>query len=315
MILLRLRKQAVKFRPVSKAGRQYLDLAGQRVARYRLPCDSLPVPAFGVPTSAPPAMSASDPDELPDGTVTLIALHGNGGGAHRFVRVAPYMPADVRLVAVTLPGFADRPADPGITSLGGFADALASLAELEPRPRVVLGHGIGGSIALELVQERAELVDGLILHAPVGARLDRRVFPRLMALPGARALGKRLFASRQLRPLFRRLLFSRAIPPAYLDRFFEEYRTCSVFSQMFDLISPTWFRSLRPVDLPSGLLWGEDERLLTVDQIDDYRRLLPQAIVRRVPGWGHFPMVDRPESYAAEIAALARDVVRPEQPS
>jgi pimeloyl-ACP methyl ester carboxylesterase len=247
--------------------------------------------------------------DLPAGrVVTLVAVHGNGGGAHRFARVAPLMPSDVALVAVTLPGFAAVPADPSLRSLADFARHLAALVAPMPRPRIVLGHGIGGSIALELVQRQAELVDGLILHAPVGTRLERRIFPRLMAIPGARALGRRLFASRLLRPLVRRLLFSRAVPPDYLDRFFEEYRQCSVFSQMFDLITPAWFRGLRPTELPAVLLWGEDERLLAVDQVDDYRALLPRAATRRVPGWGHFPMIERPDEYAAEIASLARSL-------
>jgi pimeloyl-ACP methyl ester carboxylesterase len=224
------------------------------------------------------------------------------------------MPPDVRLVAVTLPGFADRPADPAIRSLADFADALGRLMEAEPRPRIVLGHGIGGSIALEMIQDRAASLDGLILHAPVGTRLERRLFPRLMAVPGARALGRRLFAARLLRPIWRRVLFSRTIPRAYLDRFFEEYGQCAVFSQMFDLITPTWFRGLRPIDLPSALLWGEDERLLTVDQVDDYRRLLPRALVRRVPGWGHFPMIEQPAGYAREIAVLARTILDREPP-
>ena len=225
------------------------------------------------------------------------------------------MPADVSLVAVTLPGFANVPADPSLRSLTDFAARLASLVAPRPRPRIILGHGIGGSVALELVQRQADLVDGLILHAPVGTRLDRRLFPRLMAIPGARSPGRRLFASRPLRPILRRLLFSRAVPPQYVNRFFEEYRECSGFSQMFDQITPTWFRSLRTVELPSALLWGEAERLLAVDQIDDYRALLPQATPRRVPGWGHFPMVERPDEYAAEISRLARMLVRVEVPA
>ena len=40
-------------------------------------------------------------------------------------------------------------------------------------------------------------------------------------------------------------------------RFFGEYRTCSVFGQMFDLITPGWFRGLGPTDLPAALRWGE----------------------------------------------------------
>ncbi len=248
---------------------------------------------------------------LPDGTlpsprvITVVAVHGNGGGAHRFARVVGQMPPGVRLVPITLPGFARVPRDPSFRSLADYADALAALVRAEPRPRLLLGHGIGGSIALELVQRHAADLDGLILHAPVGTRLNRRIFPRLMALPGAREGGRRILASRIMRPLFRRLLFSRTVPVAYTDRFFDEYGDCSVFSQMFDLISPAWFQGLRPAVLPSALLWGADERLLSVDQADDYRALLPAAQVRTVPGWGHFPMIEQPRAYAAEVAVLA----------
>lgn len=252
---------------------------------------------------------AHQPGPAGQPATTIVAVHGNGGGAHRFARVVPLMPSDVRLAPITLPGFANLPADPALRSLRDYAAVLAEMVADVSRPRVLLGHGIGGSIALELVQERADVLDGLILHAPVGARLDRRLFPRLMAVPGARRVGQRLLASRLLRPLYRRLFFSPAVPPAYLDRFFDEYRHCSVFSQMFDLISPTWFRGLRPTVMPSALLWGEAERLLAVDQVREYQVLLPGAIVRSVPGWGHFPMIEQPQQYAAEISALARTLV------
>ena len=78
---------------------------------------------------------------------------------------------------------------------------------------------------------------------------------------------------------------------------------------MFDLITPAWFRSLRPVDVPAALLWGERERVLTVDQLDDYRALLPHPLVRTVPGWDHFPMIEQPEEYADEIVSLARELI------
>jgi pimeloyl-ACP methyl ester carboxylesterase len=251
-----------------------------------------------------PSQPQPDPPSRP--TITIVAVHGNGGGAHRFARVGPLMPPDVRLVPVTLPGFANVPANPALRTLHDYAAALAGLVAEQSRPRILLGHGIGGSIALQLAQVDADLIDGLILHAPVGTRLDRRLFPRLMAIPGARSIGQRIVASRALRPLLRRLFFSNAVPTAYLDRFFDEYGQCSVFSQMFDLITTTWFRGLRPIDLPAALLWGEAERLLAVDQVRDYQALLPRATIRRVPGWGHFPMIERPDQYPTEIAALAR---------
>lgn len=238
--------------------------------------------------------------------LTLVALHGNGGGAFRFERIKSHLPADISFRAVTLPGFADKPADPALRTLRDYAAHLQILLAAEPRPLILLGHGIGGSLALEFAQHFAGQLDGLMLHAPVGARLESRFFPRLMALPGARAFGKWLFSARLARPLFKRLIFSRPVPNDILDRFFDEYRHCAVFGQMFELITPAWFNALRPVDLPTVLLWGERERVLTVDQLQDYHRLCPNAVIRTVPGWDHFPMIEQPQEYAREISELAR---------
>ncbi len=238
--------------------------------------------------------------------LTLVALHGNGGGAFRFARVEPFVPADVRFRPVTLPGFASVPRDPTLTTLRADAERLREWLLAEPRPRVLLGHGIGGSIALELAQFASDSMDGLILHAPVGARLGSRLFPRLMALPGARRLGPWVFSARLLRPFWRRRLFSRPVPRDYTDRFFAEYRACSVFAQMFELVTPDWFASLRPVPVKAALLWGERERVLTVGQLDAFRALLPGCFVSLPGRWDHFPMIDEPEAYAREVSALAR---------
>jgi pimeloyl-ACP methyl ester carboxylesterase len=241
--------------------------------------------------------------------VRLVAVHGNGGGAFRFSRVAEHMPADVAIVAPDLPGFGGAPRDPSITTLAGFADALARIVRDVPRPRVVLGHGVGGSIALELLQREAELVDGVILHAPVGARLDRRWFPKLMRPRPMRELVRRVLASRLTRPFLRRRLFDDRVPREVVDGFFDGYAKCEAFGDLFDMIDATWFAGLAPVDVPAVLLWGERERVLGVDQVDAFRSLLPRASVEIVPEWDHFPMLETPREYAEVVARLARGLV------
>src|SRR5687768_8164295 len=83
---------------------RYLSFRDSRSSRETDPNQMAPlqiVQHMSVPGSA-----------MPDGrVVTLVAVHGNGGGAHRFARVAPLMPPDVSMTAVTLPGFAAVPAD------------------------------------------------------------------------------------------------------------------------------------------------------------------------------------------------------------
>jgi pimeloyl-ACP methyl ester carboxylesterase len=240
---------------------------------------------------------------------TLVAVHGNGGGGARFARVAPLVPEDVLFVAPTLPGFAERPLEPGLETLADFAGALLRELHGIPRPRVLLGHGLGGTLLLELLQRRPEAGEAVILHAPVGARLERRLLPRLMRAALVRAVAQRALGSALLRPLWRRLLFRRPPPPRELERFFEDYRRSQAFGRLFELVTPAWFAALRPVELPAALLWGERERLLAVGQLEDYRRLLPQARAVRVPDWDHFPMLEAPADYARVVTGLAAELL------
>ena len=49
--------------------------------------------------------------------ITLVAVHGNGGGGFRFARVEPHVADDARFEAVTLPGFGGRPAEASLRTL------------------------------------------------------------------------------------------------------------------------------------------------------------------------------------------------------
>ena len=264
--------------------------------------------------------------------VTIVAIHGNGGGSFRFSQLRPFLPPQMHFVAVTLPGFAAIPADPALQSVADYAQwlhqALKKLPQQPPgwwsqpgdvmlsaeRPFILLGTGIGGSIALSYLQQFASQLDGVILHAPVGTRIDTRLFPRLMKLPGMRRLGQWAFSTPLLRPVWRQLLFTKPLSPDVRQRFFEEYRQCQVFGQMFDIITADWFASLSPSSVPAAFLWGERERVLSVEQLEDYKQLLPNHTVRTVPEWDHFPMLETPAAYVAELTALADALVNRPKP-
>jgi pimeloyl-ACP methyl ester carboxylesterase len=241
---------------------------------------------------------------------SLIALHGNGGGGFRFERSRPYYPARIRFSAPTLPGFAGEPPDPTLQTVTDYAHRLHDHIQAQPGPRVLLGTGIGGAIVLEYLQHHTDALQGVILHAPVGTRLNTRLFPQLMALPGMTALGQAVFASPITRPVLRRLLFSHPIPDAYINRFFDEYGRCDVFGQMFNIITADWFAGLKPASVPAVLLWGEREKVLSVNQLDDYRVLVPTHTIRIIPDWDHFPMIETPQTFAQVTTELADHLVK-----
>lgn len=247
-------------------------------------------------------------------TATILAVHGNGGGGTRFERVAEHLPDDsVRFVHFDLPGFNGTPMDPAATDVAAYADLVADRIESLRRPDepiVVLGHGIGGSIALDLASRRPDSMDALILHAPVGADLDTRLFPRIMKTKPMRELIRRMISAKPLRPIWRKLFFPIGAPKADTNTFFEGYRDCAAFGQMFDIINAEWFEGLTPVmDLPVVLLWGEHDRVLKSGQTEGIAAKTPGAVKVIEAGWDHFPMLEQPEEYARVIAKLAQDLV------
>lgn len=248
--------------------------------------------------------------------ISLVAVHGNGGGASRYTTFTAAVGDRLHVQAVTLPGFSTTPRDPSLTTVAAYADRLAELFEPFERPPVVLGHGIGGSFVLDLASRRPEVMSGLILHAPVGANLDTRLFPRIMSTAPVRALAKRLIAARLPRPLWRRLFFPHGAPRPVLDTFFDEYRHCQAFGQMFEIISPAWFEALEPVHtVPTVVLWGEHDRVLRSGQADVILAKVPGAEVVVQPGWDHFPMIEQPEEYADAIIAIARRLAAGDAPA
>jgi pimeloyl-ACP methyl ester carboxylesterase len=246
-------------------------------------------------------------------TVTIVAVHGNGGGGERFALAVPRMPAGAVLHPVTLPGFAATPADASLRTVADYADHLARLladvTATTGRPPIVLGHGIGGSIAMDLAARHPQSMTGLVLHAPVAADLDTRLFPRIMSTRPVRRIVRWAISARMLRPVWRRVFFPHGAPTATLDVFFEAYRHCAVFGQMFEIITPEWFAEVHPIDaVPVTLLWGADDRVLKSGQADAVRAKVPNAVTVVREGWDHFPMIEQPEEYAHEIARIAIDL-------
>ena len=241
--------------------------------------------------------------------IHVVAVHGNGGGSTRFAPLGDRLGDSVALSAIDLPGFNGVPLDPAATSVPAYADHLADRLP-DDRPIVLLGHGIGGSIALDLVSRTPGAVDGLILHAPVGAHLDSRLFPKLMSPPIVRRFVRHAISARPLRGLLHRRFFPNGVAEPHCTAFFEGYRTCEAFGLMFDIITAEWFEGLEPVtEVPTRLLWGSGDRVLDARHTGQFQSKAPNSEIEIIEGWDHFPMLEQPDAYAEAIARIALELV------
>lgn len=102
---------------------------------------------------------------MPDGEQILVALHGNFASSAWWDDLVAHPPAGWRILAPDLPGFAGTGHE-GEVGIGAYADWLGTwLREREVARPVLLGHSLGGAVALEFAARGPQAVSGLILAA------------------------------------------------------------------------------------------------------------------------------------------------------
>src|SRR2546427_2461709 len=129
----------------------------------------------------------------------LVLIHGFGGHTYSFRHQIPAFAADYRVVAVDLKGFgySEKPRNSDY-SLTWQAGMVAKLMEALGIARAdVVGHSMGGEVAMRLAAAYPEKVEKLVLAASVsGGRIwtlpPIRLFTPFVLLV-ARLFGKRIF--------------------------------------------------------------------------------------------------------------------------
>jgi pimeloyl-ACP methyl ester carboxylesterase len=101
------------------------------------------------------------------GNTTLVFLHFFGGSSQSWCEVMSLLPSTCRCIAPDLRGFGDSEATPSGYSVAQSADdVLALLQVLETHDFVLVGHSMGGKIALEIAARRPKCLRALVLLAP-----------------------------------------------------------------------------------------------------------------------------------------------------
>ncbi|MGC4893123.1 alpha/beta fold hydrolase [Micromonospora sp. DT31] len=109
----------------------------------------------------------------PDG-VPVLLVHGNVSSSAFWEPLLSRLPGTLRVVAPDLRGYGETDTAPvdATRGLADFADDVAALLEapglFAPHARpVVVGHSLGGGVAMRLLVDHPDRVAGLLLEAPV----------------------------------------------------------------------------------------------------------------------------------------------------
>ncbi len=240
----------------------------------------------------------------------LVLLHGVATSRLIWRHVTAPLAGARRVIAVDVPGFGESaPAAAGF-ELADAADALRERLELERFD--LLGHSLGGALAVAVAARHPDRVRRLVLVSPAGlapraqnvaaalghaaqvaVALRRRVGGRLVEhAPGRWAMfGTTVADPGRLSPDDARLMI-RASGGA--SRIAAGVRQALAADLRDDLAA---------APMPVGVIWGDADRVVPYAGLEAIKALRPDAATETLHATGHVPQIEDP---AAFVAALER---------
>lgn len=233
----------------------------------------------------------------PEGAQPLLLLHGLGDSLAGWAQVVGKLSRRHRVHLLDLPGhgLSRRPPDWRLPTLTA---AVAHYAR-GLRDPVLIGHSLGGWIALRLTLSGAVRPERLFLVNPAGALLGREEWAPFRSLVSAR---DRLGARRYLERAFHRAPVALRLFPGEVIKAMWAEAAQGVLAAVAetDFLREAELRSLR---VPVWLFWGEHDRLLPDGTLAFFRQALPQASFVPLPRCGHLPHLEAPGALAAALLA------------
>jgi pimeloyl-ACP methyl ester carboxylesterase len=249
----------------------------------------------------------------------IVLVHGFGDNFGSWDGWAAALKDRYRVIRIDLPGHGLTRA-PATTRIDpeGFADLVAEFATKAGLPKfAVTGNSLGGAVAWELAVRHPEHLKALILVDAAGfASTTLSKNPPLAFRILQYEWGRAILKTIDNKPLIRDSLKGEVGNPAVItDALINRWADVQRAPGHRDILlsgplagkgaaSETVLNALR---LPTLVLWGEKDPLITLDAGKRFAAAIPGAQLKVYAGVGHLPQIEIPVASAHDVAAfLAR---------
>ena len=241
--------------------------------------------------------------------VPIIALHGITDSWRSFEPVLPYLPSDLRVLAVTQRGHgnSDKP-DGGYAPADFAADVVAFMDALAIERALLVGHSMGSVDALRCAVDHPSRVAGLLLAGSMpwfGRPPEMRAFydEQIASLtdPVPEAFAREFQLSTLARP----------IAAVWLDRFVAESLKvpARVWRAAFaGIIGDDFSARLATIDAPTQIVWGRHDLFCAAADQQALQQLIRGARVVEYADAGHAMHWEEPQRFARDVADFAQAV-------
>jgi pimeloyl-ACP methyl ester carboxylesterase len=246
----------------------------------------------------------------------ILLIHGITSSSRTWREVIARLWDDHELLAPDLLGHGTSAKPRGDYSLGAYASGIRDLVLALDLPRAtVVGHSLGGGVAMQFAYQFPELVERLVLVDSGGLGQEVSLLLRAATLPGAE-LVLPLLVSRATR-------IAGKAAGGVLGRFGGQRSKADLqglaegFASLRDASARRAFlhtarsvidergqrvdardRLYLSAELPTLLVWGADDPIIPVAHGERAHELMPGSRLEIFPGAGHFPFNDDPDRFA-----------------
>lgn len=237
----------------------------------------------------------------------VVLVHGLSGFAASWRRTVEALARRATVYAVDLPGFGRSAKPRAHYALQFFADALHSfLVGLGLAPAALVGHSLGGAVAVTYALRHPTRVDRLALLGALVPGFSYRLSPVLRVL-AVRGLGEvlalggcRLVYRASLARCFHRPVGAEVdflIDYDYVARTGWDARlaylaTLRGVRREFEERGRAYRRAMATLDLPVLLIHGRQDPVVPAAHCAEVAAALPRAGTRWLEACGHFPQLE-----------------------
>jgi pimeloyl-ACP methyl ester carboxylesterase len=219
----------------------------------------------------------------------LVFLHG-AGTFHGFDFALPWSKRH-RVVIPYHPGFGESDDDPAVTEPHDYILHYLELFDQLKLDKVnLIGFSLGGWLAAEFALEHSDRLRRLVLVAPAGLRVPECPTVDIFRIPPEEIPAYLVVDMKVLEP--------------HLPKGFDVEFATARYREMTSVARIAWERPyslklrrwLHRVNVPTLLVWGDQDRLIPVQQAQEWAKLIPGAAVEVFKGAGHLVLDERSES-------------------
>ena len=233
----------------------------------------------------------------------LVLLHGYPLDHHLWDDVAPLLENTFDLILPDLRGFGESTTVDSLYTMDDYASDIAGLLDqLGIQKAAIVGHSMGGYVALAFARLYPERVSGLglvssqVVADPIDRKEARYKSAAEVSDNGIGGVVETMapkFTADERLQAFARETMERQQPSAFIG----------ALKAMAERMDSTPLMS--SFNFPVVIIHGEADALIPIDRAHEVKKAVPHAHLVELNGAGHMPMMEATEETARALKHLA----------